>query len=107
MNGKIINFSELKRTRNPFNTEKVERLDSFINKEIIIKDYRVDEGVIQNKKVNFTYILAVDPETNEEVTLRTTSEVILKQLRQLEPYLKEGYLVKAKVIKKKRYLSLG
>ncbi|MEM4452447.1 MAG: hypothetical protein QW182_04495 [Thermosphaera sp.] len=107
MNGKIINFSELKRTRNPFNTEKVERLDSFINKEIIIRDYKVDEGNIQGKKVSFTYILAVDPSTNEEVTLRTTSEVVLKQLRQIEPYLKDGYLIKARVIKKKRYLSLG
>lgn len=107
MNGRIINFSELRKTRNPFNTERVERLDSYINKEIIIRDYKVDEGVIQGKKVNFTYILTIDPETGTEVTLRTTSEVILKQLKQIESYLREGYLVKAKVIKKKRYLALG
>ncbi|MEM1925371.1 MAG: hypothetical protein QXH44_09920 [Pyrobaculum sp.] len=107
ISGKVISFAELRKTRNPFGTEKIDRLDSYINKEIVIKDYKVDEGMIQGKKVNFVYILAIDPEKGEEVTLRTTSEVILKQLRQLEPYLKEGYLVKAKVIKKKRYLSLG
>lgn len=107
MSGKIINFSELKKTRNPFNTEKVERLDVYINREIIIRDYKIDEGTIQERKVNFIYILAIDPSTNEEVTLRTTSEVILKQLRQIEPYLKDGYLIKARIIKKKRYLSLG
>lgn len=107
MNGKIVDFNELKRVRNPFGTERIERLDTYINKEVVIRDYKVDEGTIQNKKVNFVYILAIDPEKNEEITLRTTSEVILRQLRQIENYLREGYLVKARIVKKKRYLSLG
>ncbi len=97
----IKTFSEIAGSRNPFGTEKVARLDEYINKEVIIKDFVIDEG----PNFNMAYILVVDPETREEVTLRTTSQVIQKQLQMMEQYLKEGIAVKAVIRKRKRYLT--
>jgi len=97
----IVSFSEVRGFSNPFETEKVARLDEYINKRILIKDFKIEEG----ENFNFVFILAIDPETKEEITLRTTSRVIEKQLRQIEKYLKEGMAVEATVRKRKRYLT--
>jgi len=102
-NVKIVNFADLKGLRNPFNTVRVARLDEYINKTIIIKDFKIDKG----DKLDFVYILAIDEETGEEITLRTTSSVIEKQLQLIERYLREGIMVRATVKRVKRYLTLA
>jgi len=99
---KVISFSEIRGLRNPFGTQKIARLDEYINRTILIKDFKVDKG----ERFNFVYILAVDEETNEEITLRTTSRVIEKQLQQIEHVLREGVLVRATIKRIKRYLAL-
>jgi len=53
------------------------------------------------------YILAIDPETGEEITLRTSSKVIQDELQQLEPILKQGKVIKATIRKNKKYLTFA
>jgi len=97
----IVSFSEIRGFSNPFDTEEVYRLDEYINKRVLIKDFKIEQG----ENFNFIFILVIDPETKKEVTLRTTSRVIEKQLKQIEKYLREGMAVEAVVRKRKRYLT--
>jgi hypothetical protein len=101
---KIINFSEL-RTRDPFNTGTVIRIDEVLNQPIIIEDFKIDKGQLRGKEVLFTYILAT-LEDGKKVTIRTTSSVIARQLEQIEKHLREGYLVRATPKKVKNYIAL-
>jgi len=101
--GEVIDFSTVYRSRNPFNTDKIAKIDEYINKVVIIEDFRIDQG----EKYDFISILAYDPESNEHVTLRTTSKVIKNQLLALEEVLKQGRKVKVTIKKTKRYLTFA
>jgi len=101
--GEVVDFSAVYRSRNPFNTSKNVKIDEYINKAVIIKDYKVVEG----ERFNMVYILAIDPETGEEITLRTSSKVIQDELQQLEPILKQGKVIKATIRKNKKYLTFA
>jgi hypothetical protein len=101
---KIIEFSEL-RTRDPFGTGTVIRIDEVLNTPIIIEDFKIDKGQLRGKEVSFVYILAT-LEDGRKVTIRTTSSVVARQLEQIERHLKEGYVVRATPKKTKNYIQL-
>jgi len=101
---KIINFSET-RTRDPFNTGTVIRIDEVLNTPVLILDFKMDKGQLRGKEVVFTYILA-ELEDGRKVTIRTTSNVVARQLEQIEPLLKEGYVVRATPKKTRNYVQL-
>jgi len=101
---KIIDFSET-RTRDPFNTGTVMRIDEVLNTPILILDFKMDRGQLRGKEVVFTYILA-ELEDGKKVTIRTTSNVVARQLEQIERLLREGYVVRATPKKTKNYIQL-
>jgi hypothetical protein len=101
---KIVDFSEV-RSRDPFKTGTVMRIDEVLNTPIIIIDFKVDKGQLRGKEVSFVYILA-ELEDGRKVTIRTTSSVVARQLEQIEPLLKEGYIVRATPKKTKNYIQL-
>jgi hypothetical protein len=101
---KIIEFGEVK-SRDPFKTGAVMRIDEVLNTPILILDFKTDKGQLRGKEVTFTYILA-ELEDGRKVTIRTTSSVVARQLEQIEPLLKEGYVVRATPKKTKNYIQL-
>ena len=101
---KVIEFSEI-RSRDPFKTGVVMRIDEVLNQAIIIEDFKIDKGQLRGKDVSFVYILAT-LEDGRKVTIRTTSSVVARQLEQIEPLLKEGYVVRAVPKKVKNYMAL-
>jgi hypothetical protein len=101
---KVIDFSSV-RTRDPFNTGAVIRIDEVLNQTIIIEDFKIDKGQLRGKDVSFVYILAT-LEDGRKVTVRTTSSVVARQLEQIERVLREGYAVRATPKKTKNYIQL-
>jgi len=101
---KIIDFSET-RTRDPFNTGTVIRIDEVLNQTIIIEDFKIDKGQLRGKDVSFVYILAT-LEDGRKVTVRTTSSVVARQLEQVQKLLEQGYVIRATPKKTKNYIQL-
>lgn len=80
---------------------RVTRLDEFINKNIVITEFEIEDG----KDFSIAHIL-IETE-NGLVEARTASKVVIKQLRSIEKLLSEGKKVRASVKKIKRYLTLA
>lgn len=80
---------------------KVTRLDEFINKNVVIVEFEVEEG----REFSVAHIL-IETE-NGLVEARTASKVVIKQLKSIENLLAEGKKVRASVKKVKRYLTLA
>ncbi|MEM3974642.1 MAG: hypothetical protein QW320_09770 [Ignisphaera sp.] len=80
---------------------RVTRLDEFINKNVVIVEFEVEEG----REFSIAHIL-LETE-NGLVEARTASKVVIKQLKSIENLLAEGKKVRASVKKVKRYLTLA
>ncbi|MEM3414880.1 MAG: hypothetical protein QXP36_03790 [Conexivisphaerales archaeon] len=85
----------------PYDVE-YKRIDEVLNLPILIKDIVVE-------KYNDREIIHVLYETldGKEFATRTSSSVLLKQLKQFEQLLKSGKKLKAKIVRRKRYYTLA
>ena len=98
-NEDIIEYSPT--YQRPFDTE-YRRIDEILNIPLIIKD-------VVFERYNDREIVHILAETldGKEFATRTSSSVLLKQLRQFESLLKNGKKLKAKISKRKRYYTLA
>jgi len=85
----------------PYDVE-YKRIDEILNIPVLIKDVTVE-------KYNDREIIHVLCETldGKEFATRTSSSVLLKQLKQFEQLLKSGKKLKAKIVRRKRYYTLA
>jgi len=85
----------------PYDVE-YKRIDEVLNIPVLIKDVTVE-------KYNDREIIHVLCETldGKEFATRTSSSVLLKQLKQFETLLKSGKKLKAKIVRRKRYYTLA
>jgi hypothetical protein len=84
-----------------YNVEYVQVTD-ILNTPVIIKDFIID--MFNDREV--AEILAEDL-NNNEFAFRTSSKVIIKQLKQYEREIKMGKKLKCKIVKRKRYYTLA
>jgi len=98
-NEDIIEYSPA--YQRPFDTE-YRRIDEILNIPLIIKN-------VVFERYNDREIVHILAETldGKEFATRTSSSVLLKQLRQFESLLKNGKKLKAKIAKRKRYYTLA
>jgi len=76
------------------------RLTDYLNEEMIIKDVEFTE------LGNYGDVAIATVEVkNVERRLHTFSQVLIKQLKAIEDVLKEGKVVKARLVKRKRYYT--
>jgi hypothetical protein len=85
----------------PYDVE-YRRLEEIINMPVLIKDITIE--TFDNREV--MHILMEDLQGHEFAT-RTSSSVLLKQLKQFEQLLKAGKKLKAKIVRRKRYYTLA
>ncbi len=95
----IIDFKP--RYNRAFNVEYVPVVD-ILNVPILIKDFVVtqfnDREIVE---------ILVQLSDGSEVATRTSSRVIIKQLREYEKALKEGKKLRCKIVRRKRYYTLA
>jgi hypothetical protein len=98
-NSDIIEYSVA--FQKPFESE-YRRVDEVLNIPILIKD-------IVFERYNDREMVHILCETldGKEFATRTSSAVLIKQLRQFEQLLKSGKKLKAKIVKRKRYYTLA
>jgi len=76
------------------------QLADYLNEEMIIKDVEFTE------LGNYGDVAIVTVEVkNVERRLHTFSKVLIRQLKAIESTLKEGKVVKARLVKRKRYYT--
>jgi hypothetical protein len=85
----------------PFNAEYV-RIDELLNIPVLIKDFTVEK--FNDREIAHILIETLD---GREIATRTSSKVLIKQLRPFENAFKAGKKLKAKIIKRKRYYTLA
>jgi len=77
------------------------RLSDYVGRSIVIRAVEFGElGTLGN------YAILTVQIGNEVKRLHTFSEVIIRQCKKLEPHLKNGAFVKAKLVKRKNYITL-
>jgi hypothetical protein len=85
----------------PYDVE-YRRVDEILNLPLIIKDITV-EHYNDREVIN----ILVETLDGKEFATRTSSSVLIKQLKQFESLLKSGKKLKAKIVKRKRYYTLA
>ena len=85
----------------PFDVQYV-RIDEILNLTVFIKD-------IVTERFNDREVLHILIELSDgrEVATRTSSRVLIKQLKPFEASFKAGKKLKAKIIRRKRYYTLA
>jgi hypothetical protein len=85
----------------PFNAEYV-RVDEVLNIPVLIKDFVIEK--FNDREVVHILIETLD---GKEMATRTSSRVLIKQLKPFESALKAGKKLKARIVKRKRYYTLA
>jgi len=85
----------------PYDVE-YKRIDEILNIPVLIKDVAVEK--YNDREI--IHILMEDLQGHQFAT-RTSSSVLIKQLKQFETLLKSGKKLKAKIVRRKRYYSLA
>jgi hypothetical protein len=98
-NEDIIEYSPT--YQRPFDTE-YRRIDEILNIPLLIKDMTFEK--YEDRQI--AHILAETLDGKEFAT-RTSSSVLIKQLKQFEQIFKSGKKLKAKIIRRKRYYTLA
>jgi hypothetical protein len=98
-NSDIIEYSVS--YQRPYDTE-YKRIDEILNIPLLIKD-------ITAERYNDREVIHILAETldGKEFATRTSSSVLIRQLKQFEQLLKSGKKLKAKIVKRKRYYTLA
>ncbi len=95
----IIEFKP-KYTR-AYNVEYVQVTD-ILNMPIIIKDFVIT--MFNDREIAE---VLVEDLNNNEFAFKTSSKVVLRQLKEYEKELKSGKRLKCKIVKRKRYYTLA
>jgi hypothetical protein len=99
---KVSDIVEFKpKVTRAYDTEYVPITD-ILNTMILIKDFTITS--FDNREV--VDILAETLDGNEFAT-RTSSKIVLRQLKEYEKELKSGKKLKCKIVKRKRYYTLA
>ena len=85
----------------PFETE-YKRVDEVLNIPLLIKDVVFEQ--YNDREIAHILCETLD---GKEFATRTSSSVLIKQLKQFEQLLKSGKKLKAKIAKRKRYYTLA
>jgi hypothetical protein len=85
----------------PYTTQYV-RIDEILNIPILIKDFVVEK--FNDREIMHVLFETVD---GKEMATRTSSKVLIKQLKPFEQAFKAGKKLKAKIIRRKRYYTLS
>jgi hypothetical protein len=97
MSEKTIEFGEIYKG----DLDSDGHLSDYVGRNIVIKGVEFGElGTLGD------YAILTVQIGNEIKRLHTFSEVIIRQCKKLEPHLKNGISVKAKLIKRKNYITL-
>jgi hypothetical protein len=78
------------------------RIDEILNISILIKDFVVER--FNDREIMHVLFETID---GKEMATRTSSKVLIKQLRPFESALKAGKKLKVKIVKRKRYYTLA
>jgi len=98
-NEDVIEYSPV--YQRPFDTE-YKRVDEVLNIPLLIKDVVFEQ--YNDREIAHILCETLD---GKEFATRTSSSVLIKQLRQFEQLLKSGKKLKAKIAKRKRYYTLA
>ena len=95
---KVIEFNEIARRT----LDSVGSLSDLVGQTIYITDVEFRE--LGN--LGEVAIVVYHPANSDELVKRHTfSQVLIEQLKSIKDYLDQGYEVKAKIVKRKRYLT--
>ena len=85
----------------PFDAQYV-RIDEILNLTILVKDIAVER--FNDREVLHIFFETPD---GKEMATRTSSKVLIKQLKPFETNFKAGKKLKAKIVRRKRYYTLA
>jgi len=85
----------------PFDAQYV-RIDEILNLTVFIKDFTIEK--FGDREVMHILLETLD---GKEMATRTSSKVLIKQLKPFESAFKAGKKLKAKIVRRKRYYTLA
>jgi len=85
----------------PYDVQYV-RIDELLNIPVFIKDFVIER--FNDREVMHVLLETID---GKEVATRTSSKVLIKQLKPFEASFKAGKKLKAKIVRRKRYYTLA